>query len=116
MDLHLTEHASLHMGAQRSSRGRTALSYNELKTITAKKTYASLGIIAGTDFRLVWDNKLGRGIILLVSYDTRFKNEVLVTIWDQDFTIDHRLTQVTPELIAQARKLYEEKTEATQAT
>ncbi len=63
----------------------------------------------GIFYRLVWDCVLDVGIILLVSYCQRYRNDVIVSIWEQHFKMPLYLQKVTPDLVAQAKAKYIEK-------
>jgi hypothetical protein len=63
----------------------------------------------GIFYRLVWDCVLDVGIILLVTYYQKHRNDVIVSIWEQDFKTPRDLIKVTPTLVAQAKAKYIEK-------
>lgn len=103
---HITDHALLYIRKQK----RTMLSPDELAERNNIKAYVTLGTSPkGVYYRLVWDCVLDVGIILLVCYCQKHRNEVIISIWEQHFKIPTYLEKVTPKLVAQAKTKYIEK-------
>ncbi|MFM2381390.1 MAG: hypothetical protein RLZZ76_157 [Candidatus Parcubacteria bacterium] len=103
---HISSHADWYIRKQE----RTRLSPEDLVERNNIKAYVTLGMSKkGIFYRLVWDCVLDVGIILLVSYCQRYRNDVIVSIWEQHFKLPRDVVKVTPELVADAKAKYLEK-------
>ena len=90
---HISEHAKEYIHKQQ----RTRLSEEEIVERNNISAYVTLGMSTnGIHYRLVWDCVLDVGIILLVSYCQRYRNDVIVSIWEQHFRMPQNVIKITP--------------------
>lgn len=100
--MHVTSHALLHMGK------RTQLSIPEIRKINEHRAFVELGRHSGAQFRLVWDRQIQKCVVWLVGNKPgRNGEEVLVSVWEETYTLPKPITELSVALKEQARQRFE---------